>query len=49
MSHEEFLELFFELTQSIAKDAGYDPVGREIDVCLQSPTATPISLAQAAS
>jgi hypothetical protein len=45
MSHEDFLELFFNVTQSIAKDAGYDPAAREIEVCLQSPTATPISLA----
>jgi hypothetical protein len=43
------LELFFKVTQSIAKDAGYDSAAREIEVCLQSPTATPISLAQAGS
>jgi hypothetical protein len=49
MSHEEFLELFSNVIRSIVKDAGYDQAGREIEVCLQSYTVTPISLAQAAS
>src|SRR6185437_14029373 len=43
------LELFLKVTRSIAKDAGYDPAARQIEVCLQSPTTIPISLAQAAS
>jgi hypothetical protein len=35
--------------QSVGRDAGYEPAGREIEVCLQSLNAAPISLAQAAS